>query len=99
MLAGQVRRLVAQVTSRRPFLDRLDGRGVTVGRLMEQLAMHDPADEVCFGDGGFSYYRVKDRGGIAVIEFNEAAGEDYAWIDASGKPYFGLGLPEEPSAP
>ena len=52
--------------------------GVTVGDLIKQLQMHPPDNPVCIGPHGFfSYYRVKDRGGIAQIEINEAYGVDY----------------------
>lgn len=54
------------------------GSGVTVGDLVAQLKNFDPALPVTFGpEGHFSFYRVKDRGGVVQIEFNEAEGLDY----------------------
>lgn len=51
---------------------------ITVGQLIEQLQIHNSDDEVCFGPSGeFEFYRVKDRGGVVQVEFNEASGVDY----------------------
>lgn len=52
--------------------------GITVGELLKQLAEWPKDDLVCFGPSGyFTFYRVKDRGGICQIEFNETPGADY----------------------
>jgi hypothetical protein len=55
------------------------GSGVTVGELIRQLSLHEKNDEVLFGNtaGEFTFYRVKERGGIVQIEFNEEPGQDY----------------------
>ena len=54
--------------------------GVTVGELIRQL-QGCPADApVCFGPSPcFHFYRVKSRGTVIQIEFNEVLGEDYTW--------------------
>ncbi len=52
---------------------------LTVGELIEQLKTCNPDLPVVFGDGtetndvqcGLSFYRVKSRGGVIQIEFNE----------------------------
>ena len=52
--------------------------GITVGELIEQLSAYPKNAPVCFGPHGhFTYYRVKDRGDIAQVEFNETPGVDY----------------------
>jgi hypothetical protein len=52
--------------------------GITVGELMKALSLYPKDAPVCFGPHGhFTYFRVKDRGNIAQIEFNEADGQDY----------------------
>jgi len=55
--------------------------GVTVGELIEQLSGFDKDDPVCLGPHGhFTFHRVKDRGSIAQIEFNEVPDHDYALL-------------------
>ncbi len=52
--------------------------GITVGELIERLKGFPTNAPVCFGSHGhFMFNRVKDRGKIAHIEFNEALGVDY----------------------
>lgn len=59
------------------------GSGITVKELMDQLRLQKPDDEVLFGQSGhFSYSLVKDRTGIAQIEFNETEGVDYQVLPA-----------------
>lgn len=52
----------------------------TVARLIEQLKLQDPDEEVIIG-AHFTIYRVKDRSGVCQIEINEVEGEDYEIID------------------
>lgn len=52
--------------------------GVTTGFLIEQLKHFPPDTPVSLGPKGhFTFYRVKDRGGVAQIEFNEALNVQY----------------------
>lgn len=52
----------------------------TVGRLIEQLKLQDPDEEVIIGSH-FTIYRVKDRTGVCQIEINEVEGEDYILLE------------------
>ena len=55
---------------------------VTVGELIDQLKLHPRDKEVVFGGSDKrSFYRVKDRGGVTQIEFNEAEGVDYSFSE------------------
>lgn len=50
---------------------------------MERLKNYPKKTPVCFGPHGyFSYRRVKDRGGVVQIEFNEITGDDYEISDS-----------------
>lgn len=55
-----------------------ESSGVTVGELVRQLSGMPDDWPVCFGEhGNFTFYRVKDRGGVAQIEFNEINGVEF----------------------
>lgn len=43
---------------------------ITVKELIKQLSLSDPELSVYFG--GLDFYRVKDRGGVVQIEFNQS---------------------------
>jgi hypothetical protein len=46
--------------------------GITVGELIRHLTGFHETDPVCFGpDGRLTFYRVKNRGGVVQIEFNQ----------------------------
>ena len=46
--------------------------GITVGELIRHLTGFQETDPVCFGpDGRLTFYRVKSRGGVVQIEFNQ----------------------------
>ena len=55
---------------------------ITVAHLIKELELSNPEDEISFGSGDFSFYRVKDRGGEVQIEFNEVEGRDYSLLPA-----------------
>lgn len=59
--------------------------GITVGELIKFLQSFPETHEVMFGNAGFTFYRVKERGGIAQIEFNE-------WVE-NGKVVYPAGPP------
>lgn len=45
---------------------------MTVGELLDRLKIHDRSDNLFFGSGDLSFYRVKSRGDNLVgIEFNQ----------------------------
>lgn len=45
---------------------------ITVGELLDQLKIYDRSDNLFFGNGNLSLYRVKSRGDDLVgIEFNQ----------------------------
>lgn len=45
---------------------------ITVGDLLDDLAIHNRSDRLFFGGGDLSFYRVKSRGDDLVgIEFNQ----------------------------
>jgi hypothetical protein len=48
--------------------------GITVGDLIKQLSPCDADLPVYFG--GLDFYRVKDRGGLIQIEFNQTVYKD-----------------------
>ncbi len=47
---------------------------ITVGELIEQLLLEDKELTVYFG--GLDFYRLKDRGGVLQIEFNQTVYKD-----------------------
>jgi len=47
---------------------------ITVRELREQLALFDPDLPIYFG--GLDFYRLKDRGGMLQIEFNQNVYKD-----------------------
>ena len=58
-----------------------DESGITVGQLIERLKGFPSDAPVCFGSHGhFMFNRIKDRGNIAHIEFNEALDIDYVLL-------------------
>ncbi len=44
---------------------------ITVGDLLDGLQNYDRSDLLYFGNGDLSYFRVKARGEMATIEFNQ----------------------------
>lgn len=44
---------------------------ITVGELLDALAVYDRSDLLYFGNGDLEYHRVKARGDMATIEFNQ----------------------------
>ena len=47
---------------------------ITVQQLIERLKVEDPNLEMYFG--GLDFYRLKDRGGVLQMEFNQTVYED-----------------------
>jgi hypothetical protein len=47
---------------------------ITVKELIEDLSKQDPNLEVYFG--GLDFYRLKDRGGVLQVEFNQSVYKD-----------------------
>jgi hypothetical protein len=44
---------------------------ITIGELLEYLKNYDRSDRLYFGNGDLSFHRVKTRGDMATIEFNQ----------------------------
>lgn len=55
---------------------------ITVGELIQQLSNFPKDWPAVFCSGKLHFNRVKDRGGIAHIEFNETEGVDYVFTDS-----------------
>ncbi len=47
---------------------------ITVKELIERLKIENPDSEVYFG--GLDFYRLKDRGGVLQVEFNQSVYPD-----------------------
>lgn len=44
---------------------------ITVGALLDELKNYNKSDRLYFGNGDLSFFRVKLRGDVATIEFNQ----------------------------
>ena len=44
---------------------------ITVGDLLDELKNYDRSDLLYFGNGDLSFHRIKARGDMATIEFNQ----------------------------
>ena len=57
------------------------GSGITVGTLIDLIKGYPKDKEICFGGSNeFTFSRVKNRGTVLQIEFNEALGLDYQML-------------------